>query len=220
MPLILVATPIGNPRDITLRALDALKECDFILGEEKRVLMPFLKSHGLEKKPVDFLNEHSKPRDVESYVDLCRSKTVCLVSDCGTPGFCDPGADLVSACRKGDIPITALPGASSLMTFLSLTGLRLDQFVFLGFLSADSEVRREELRKVKAEKRGVILMDTPYRLSKLLKEISELIPQRELLFAADLTKGSERIFEGTAGAVLNKIGETKAEFILLLKPIQ
>ncbi len=216
--LYLVATPIGNPKDISLRALEVLKECDFVIGEEKRELMPFLKSHGLEKKPVDFLNEHSRERDLEDYVNLCATQTVCLVSDCGTPGFCDPGADLVAACRKKGIVVKSVPGASSLMTLVSLAGLRLDRFVFLGFLPVDASERRKALEEIKKERRAIVLMDTPYRLVRLLSELNEVIPTRLAVLGGELTKENEFVYEGKIADIQKKVGETKAEFVLLLKP--
>lgn len=219
MSLFLVATPIGNPKDISLRALECLKNCDFILGEERRELMPFLKSHGLEKKPVDFLNEHSRQRDVDSYVDLCKDQFVCLVSDCGTPGFCDPGSDLVEACRKIGIEVRSVPGASSLMTLISLSGIRLESFLFLGFLPSENNERQKALQEVKKEKRALVLMDTPYRLSKLLMELRKVCPNRSAVLGMDLTKDQEKVFASTVSEIQSRVGETKAEFILLLKPL-
>jgi 16S rRNA (cytidine1402-2'-O)-methyltransferase len=219
MSLFLVATPIGNPKDISVRALESLKECDFILGEERRELMPFLKSHGLEKKPVDFLNEHSHEKDILDYVQLCREKFVCLVSDCGTPAFCDPGADLVAACRKNKIKVTSVPGASSLMTLISLAGVRLDKFLFLGFLPAETTERLKALEEIRKEKRPIVLIDTPYRLVKLLTELDKVCPDRGSFLGLNLTKDSEATFFGTISSIKNQIGETKAEFVLLLKSI-
>ncbi len=216
MSLTLIATPIGNPGDISLRALETLKECELIIGEERRELMPFLKSHGLEKKPVDFLNEHSRPADLEHFLKECREKKVGLVSDCGTPGFCDPGADLVAACRAEKISVHAVPGASSLMTLVSLAGVRLNSFLFLGFLPAESSERKKAIEEVKREKRPVILMDTPYRLAKLLQELAVAIPNRRCILGCELTKSTEAVFEGTIKVVSQQVGESKSEFVLLL----
>jgi len=222
MSLTLVATPIGHPDDLTLRAIEVLKSADLILGEERRELMPFLKRLGLEKKPVDFLNEHSKPRDLDVFVEDCRQKNVALVSDCGTPGFCDPGADLVSLCRKAEIPVTSVPGASSLMMLLSLAGVnragqKLDQFVFLGFLPLDKNKRQKAILQIKKEIRPMIVMDTPYRLTRLLDELSLVLGEREALLACDLTTQDELIYEGTLQQIQKKVGEKKAEFLLLVR---
>jgi 16S rRNA (cytidine1402-2'-O)-methyltransferase len=219
LSLYLIATPIGNPQDISQRALERLASADLILGEEKRELMPFLKRHGLEKKPVDFLNEHSRRPDVENFVEACKRGLVCLVSDCGTPAFCDPGADLVAACRAQGIEVRSVPGASSLMTLISLAGFRLNQFLFLGFLPAETSERRRALESLKRETRAVILMDTPYRLSKLLSELSEICPHRGAVLGGDLTKDGEFLWDDTVLKLRGRAGETKAEFVLLLKPL-
>src|SRR5438045_691923 len=115
MSLFVVATPIGNYADLSLHAIDVLKSCDLVIGEEKREVELLLKRAGAFPKSYELLNEHSRPADVEKLVLECAHKTVALVSDCGTPGFCDPGADLVHLCRKKGISIKALPGPSSLM---------------------------------------------------------------------------------------------------------
>ena len=122
MPLKLVATPIGDPKDITLRAIDVLKEADVVIGEERREVSKLLKSLGIEAKMLELLNEHSRDNDVTDLLELCRTKSVALVTDCGTPGFCDPGARLVAACRREGILSTPVPGASSLMCLLSVSG--------------------------------------------------------------------------------------------------
>src|SRR5688572_5468117 len=103
MALYVVATPIGNSKDITLRALEILKSAELIIGEEMKVLRQILKNAGVQAPQAETLNEHSTTKDIEFFVGECRDKTVALVSDCGTPGFCDPGADLVKACRKAGV---------------------------------------------------------------------------------------------------------------------
>src|SRR5690606_7703502 len=116
MSLNVVATPIGPLDDITLRALQCLKDADLVIGEERKVTLQRLKHWGLLPKPIRLLNEHTEPDEVEELADLCRTQNVALISDCGTPGFCDPGADLVRLCREKKIEIRALPGASSLLS--------------------------------------------------------------------------------------------------------
>src|SRR5205809_5485186 len=103
MSLFVVAIPIGNPKDITLRALEELKNADLIIGEEKRELFRFLKPLGLHEKKVELLNEHTRADDLHYLIEACATQNVCLISDCGTPGFCDPGSDLVAGCRTKGI---------------------------------------------------------------------------------------------------------------------
>ncbi len=216
MSLAIVATPIGHPGDITLRAIETLKNAEIVIGEERKEVSKLLKSLGIEKKEYFLLNEHSRDDDVKELLELCRTKTVALVSDCGTPGFCDPGARLVAACRKEKIPVTTAPGASSLMSILSLSGENLRQFVFRGFLPAEREERERAVRELAREDRPVVLMDTPYRLVRLLSELAEKFPERRALLGIDLTQATEEILEDRLSELRVKVGERKAEFILIL----
>ncbi len=136
MGLVLVATPIGNDQDISLRALEFLKQADTIILEEFKESTRFLRAQGISGKTYEQLNEHSTPEDILRLTQLCAEKEVALITDCGTPGFCDPGADLVRECRKKNISVKTMPGPSSLMAMLSLSSQRLDQFVFRGFMAA------------------------------------------------------------------------------------
>jgi 16S rRNA (cytidine1402-2'-O)-methyltransferase len=216
--LTLVATPIGNLGDLTLRAIEVLKAADLIGGEEKKETDLLRRRLGLSEKPYTLLNEHSTPQDLRELVEECRKKNVALVTDCGTPGFCDPGADLVNLCRMQSIPVTSCPGASSLMTFLSLTGRRLDTFHFEGFLPRETQERQERLKKLLKFKIPVIAMDTPYRMKKLVEEIQTIHPEKKITLGCDLTLPTEMIYIGTVTQVQNKLQHEKAEFLLLLEP--
>lgn len=218
MPLTVVATPIGNPGDITLRAIEALKNAAVVIGEERREASTLLKRLGIETPELRLLNEHSSDTDVAELLTMCREKQVALISDAGTPGFCDPGARLVAACRAHDVAVTAAPGASSLMCLLAQSGTRLDQFLFRGFLPAEREARDGAMRELARESRAVVLMDTPYRLSKLMSELADRFPGRRALLGLDLTQETERIWEDSLLALATKVSGQKAEFVLLLYP--
>jgi 16S rRNA (cytidine1402-2'-O)-methyltransferase len=215
MSLTIVSTPIGNLGDITLRALETLKACDLVIGEEHRITSTLLKKMEIGQKEIYCLNEHSKKDDLYELLDLCREKKVALISDCGTPGFADPGADLIRLCRQKGIPVTAAPGASSLMTLLSLSSQKMTQFVFLGFLPAEASERKKSMQDLKKEKRSWVLMDTPYRLKAVLQNLAELMPKEMCLLGLNLTQENEVILEGTFTEVLQKCPFEKAEFILL-----
>ncbi|MGE4132729.1 MAG: SAM-dependent methyltransferase [Bdellovibrionales bacterium] len=193
MPLFVVATPIGNSEDFSLRALRLLREADLVVGEELKVLRQTLKAAGVQARATDVLNEHSDVKDIQQLVDQCRELTVVLVSDCGTPGFCDPGADLVSACRKAGVPVHGVPGASALMTLLSVAGVRVDEFLFAGFLPAKMEVREKRLRELAGEKRALILMETPYRCEKFVADLAATFATRLCVVGLNLTSDSERL---------------------------
>lgn len=216
MALFVVATPIGNWSDLTLRAVEVLKSADLVIGEEKREVELLLKRAGAFPKPYELLNEHSKPQDLKSLVESCRKLNVALVSDCGTPAFCDPGADLVKLCRKAGVSIKALPGASSLMTLLSVAGQRLDEFYFAGFLPRETAERDSKLKQLLNLKVPFVIMDTPYRLKKLLEELSLQAPQRSLILGCDLTQDFEQIYEGSASQILKNLKTEKSEFVLIV----
>lgn len=211
-----VATPVGDPADLSLRALEILRDCDVLICESTKETSRLLRHHGITGKSYELLNEHSEAANVVRLAELCRDRSVALVSDGGTPAFCDPGADLVARCRRLGIPVKPALGASSLMGLLSLAGRRLDQFVFRGFLPAETEERRRALRELQREKRPVVLMDTPYRLKKILAEMEEHFPQRTLFLVRDLSLPGERCLEGRAAELRRICGDDKAEFMLLL----
>ncbi len=226
--LYVVATPIGNWGDITDRARQILKECDIVIGEEHRVTSTLLKKIGVgatdpatKEKPIYLLNEHSKPRDIQELCDLCAANKVALVSDCGTPGFADPGPALIKLCRARKIPVTALPGASALTTLLSLTSEPIQSFVFFGFLPRENERRTQAVHELTVEKRAWIIMETPYRYLAVLEQLAQKLPQERAILALNLTQESELVIEGSFTHIFNEISKTgieKAEFILLKYP--
>lgn len=218
MSLCLVAVPIGHPKDISQRAIDFLRNCDVIVGEEERELQKFLKTIQVDAKATELLNEHSSPQDLKKILNLVREKKVALVSDCGTPAFCDPGANLVELCYKNQIPVTTIPGASSVMAALSLSGFQLKEFLFKGFLSQKTPERAKEVKSLSKELRPIVLMDTPYRLEKLIAELSQEMPDREAFIAANTTQRDEWSFRGKIRDLNPVVKDKKAEFVLVLGP--
>ncbi len=214
--LYLVATPIGDTLEISLRALELLKNTELIICESTKETSKLLRSHGISGKRYELLNEHSTAEDVKDLAAQCAQSDAVLVSDCGTPGFCDPGADLVKLCRQKNIPVKSVLGASSLMGLLSLSGERLDQFLFRGFLPAENEARQKALIELQKERRPIVLMDTPYRLKKTLNDLAEHFPKRRALLALNLSQESEVLLEGPGEKLLNELPFEKAEFMLLI----
>jgi 16S rRNA (cytidine1402-2'-O)-methyltransferase len=145
----------------------------------------------------------------------CKGKKVALVSDCGTPGFCDPGQRLVELYRKAGLAVDTAPGASSLMGLLSLTSRRINSFVFEGFLPQEKEERQKRLRDLSRETRSIVLMDTPYRLQRVLDDLSNHFSKRTCLLAINLTQPDQLILEG-APVELKKRAPEKAEFVVLV----
>jgi 16S rRNA (cytidine1402-2'-O)-methyltransferase len=216
MPLTLIPTPIGHSDDFTLRGLAELRAADHIIVEERKESTRWLRAHGITKGQYETLNEHSTAEDLSFLTEMCRTSKVALITDCGTPGFCDPGADLVRRCRDEKIHVQALPGASSLMTLLSLSGERLDQFVFRGFLPVKTEEREPAWRELQRETRAVVLLETPYRCRKWLNEAAQFLPDRRFLLALNLTQESEFVVEALGRDLPGKVAPDKAELICLL----
>lgn len=216
--LTLVSIPIGHPDDLSDRAKKTLQEADLIIGEEKREAGPFLAKLNLREKPLEILNEHSQEDDLKFLTEQCKTKKVALITDCGTPGFCDPGSDLVKACRQNNIATSSVPGASSLMMLLSLSSVRLDEFVFRGFLPKDNEKRAKAIEEIANEKRAVVLLETPYRLKKFLEELKTAMPSRRALLAINLTQPNEMLLEDKLEMLFQQAPQDKVEFILLIYP--
>lgn len=218
MALYLVATPIGNQNDITLRGLEILKQCSVIILEEFKESTKILRQHGISGKQYQTLNEHTPASEIKDLLDLCKNQEVALITDCGTPGFCDPGADLVRLCRQNGVPVFSIPGASSLMFLLSLSSERLDQFVFRGFISAETTARAKDLQILQKEKRAIVLMDTPYRWNKIRAEIHQCFSSRKVLITLNSTQDSEQVIECLGKDILTATPEGKFEFMILIYP--
>jgi Predicted methyltransferases len=216
--LYLVATPIGDVNEISVRALDVLRSAEIIICESTKEASKLLRQHGISGKKYEILDEHSTMEDKKNLVPLCANHVVALVTDCGTPGFCDPGADLVRLCRNEKVAVKSILGASALMGLLSLSGQRLDEFLFRGFVPAETEARGRALRDLTKEKRAIILMDTPYRLKKTLNDMKEHFSDRKFLLCLNLSQEDETILEGKIDSLISGNPFDKAEFMLLIYP--
>ncbi len=214
----LVATPIGDTSEITLRALEILKSADLIICESTKEASKLLKIHGIKANGYEILNEHTEPAEIEDLALLCESKTIALVTDCGTPSFSDPGFQLVKHCRKKNISIRTALGASSLMGLISQSSQHIRTFYFRGFLPAENTERASELKKLSQFKEPIVLMDTPYRFKKMLLEISSTFPKRLILIVMNLSdEENEKVWEGSGLALQNwKPPFEKAEFMILI----
>lgn len=218
--LYLVATPIGNYDDITFRAVAVLKSADLLIYEEHREGERLMRHFGIEK-PVETLNEHNEAAGSHNILQhLKAGKNVALVSDCGTPVFSDPGQVLVQKAVALGIRVIPIPGASSLMPALTVSGFTIDQFLFYGWLSPKKERRRAELRALQQERRTIVLMDTPYRLVPLLRDLAEAFgATRRVCVALNLTMPDERVMYGTAPELHARCAaaDTKGEFVIVIE---
>lgn len=217
--LYIVATPIGNLADITMRAVDVLARCDGIACEDTRVTGKLLRHLGISK-PLWRYNDHSEARDRARLVERMRSEAVVLVSDAGTPLISDPGFRLVRDAREAGITVTSLPGACALITGLTLSGLPNDRFMFAGFLPTKDKARRDMLADVAAVRATLIFYETGPRLVKSLAAIAEIMPGREVSVARELTKMFEECRTGTPGELAEHytLHPPKGEIVLLVAP--
>ncbi len=217
--LYIVATPIGNLADITMRAVDVLARCDGIACEDTRVTGKLLRHLGISK-PLWRYNDHSEPRDRARLVERMQSEAVVLVSDAGTPLISDPGYRLVRDARGAGITVTSLPGACALITGLTLSGLPNDRFMFAGFLPTKDKARRDMLADVADVAATLVFYETGPRLVKSLAAIEEIMPGREVSVARELTKLFEECRTGTPIelAAHYTAHPPKGEIVLLVAP--
>ena len=220
--LYLVSTPIGNDEDISLRALRILREVDVIVCEEFKEGRRLLAKLEIQK-PLETLNEHNERASTRWILDrLHEGKNVAVISDTGTPVFSDPGQFLVREMIAAGLKIVPVPGANSLLSALIVSGFPIDSFLFFGWFSPKKDVRRRELQSLRGEKRTVAVMEAPYRLLPLLKDIVDVLGEkRELCVAFDLTMPTEEIKRGKARDLLNYFsGKTKVgEFVIVVKGV-
>jgi len=217
--LFIVSTPIGNYNDITLRAIDTLKEVDFIICEEFKEARRLLSHLKIEKELIS-LNEHNEEEaSAEIFSKIKEGKSAALISDCGTPLFSDPGTKLVQMCIEAKIPVVPIPGASSIMAALVGSGYSLDKFYYAGWLSPKSDVRKKELLRLKNIKEILVLMETPYRLKAIVNDLIKIFgPKTKIVVAFDLTLPTEKFYRGDASEILKiaEIENLKGEFVLII----
>jgi len=219
--LYIISTPIGNDDDITYRALKILKVVDLILFEEEKSALRFLKHYGLSSTSYELINEHNEDKISDSILELLvAGKNIALTSDAGTPVFYDPGKILVDKAIQSGIKIVPIPGVCSIVPALILSGFLVKEFLFRGFLSQKRNERKKELEKLRSEMRPVVIMDTPYRLLPLLKDLAEVFKKdRRIAVAFNLTMEDEKVFRGWAEELLNYFekAKLKGEFVIVIE---
>jgi 16S rRNA (cytidine1402-2'-O)-methyltransferase len=216
--LYIVATPIGNLGDITLRAVEALKSADVIAAEDTRHSGLLLKHLEIKKPFVSYHEHNEAARATELVERLARDENVALITDAGTPGLSDPGLRLIRECIKRELPFTIIPGASSILTALLGSGFSTDKFSFRGFLPVKSGQRERELRAATERDETAIFFESPYRLTKTLTACIDIMPERQLCVARELTKKFEEFRRGTASELLAhyQAHPPKGEIVLVI----
>ncbi|WP_234026371.1 16S rRNA (cytidine(1402)-2'-O)-methyltransferase [Qipengyuania thermophila] len=217
--LYIVATPIGNLRDITLRAVDVLSHCELVACEDTRVTGRLLQHLGVSR-PLQRLDDHAGEAVLDTVLNRARTGAVALVSDAGTPLISDPGFRLVREARRRGLPVFAVPGPAAAMAALSIAGLPTDRFLFAGFLPAKEAARAEVLRELQSVRATVVFYETAPRLLRSLSQLAELWPDRACAVCRELTKLHEECRTGSAAELLAHFAEhpPRGEIVLLAGP--
>ena len=215
--LYIVATPIGNLEDITLRAIRILKEVDLIAAEDTRHTLKLL-NHLEISKPLISYHRHNEEERKENLIDkLKEGKNIAIVSDAGTPGICDPGEVIIKECIEEGTNIVPIPGACAMINALIASGISTKEFTFIGFLPLNKKTRKQKLEEIKNSDKTIILYEAPHKLNTTLKELSSILTNdRQVVLAREITKIHEEYIRGNIEEILNK-DNLKGEMVLIIE---
>ena len=218
--LYLVATPIGNLEDITLRALRVLRECDAVAAEDTRHSGQLLKHFGISKPLLSYFQFNEAKRSEEIIERLRRGEKIAIVTDAGSPGISDPGERVVRATIAAGLRVEPVPGACALIAGFTASGLPTDEFHFVGFLPHKSGQRKNKLGSLKTVPGVLIFYESPFRIEKLLGELNEVFPERDVVLAREITKKFEEFLRGKPAALLEVATKRrlKGEFVVMVAP--
>jgi len=214
--LYLVATPIGNLEDVTLRALRILREVALIAAEDTRTTRKLLAHHGIKAQLTSY-HEHNKAQKIPHILSALQQGDVALVSEAGMPAVSDPGVDLVAAAVAADIAVVAVPGPSAVVTALAVSGLPTRRFTFAGFLPRRRGERRRLLSSLAGQPHTIVALESPHRLLISLADLLEVLGDRRIAVCRELTKLHEEVFRGRVGEALAHFGEPRGEFTLVIE---
>ena len=218
--LYLVATPIGNLEDITLRAIKILKEVDLIAAEDTRHTLKLL-NHLEISKPMISCYRHNE--DVKSNLiieKLKQGNNIAIVSDAGTPGISDPGEEVVKCAINENIEIIPIPGACAAINALIASGIDTKEFVFLGFLPLNKKLRKIKLEEIKNSKKTIILYEAPHKILNTIKDLKEILEDRQVVFAKEITKIHEEYIRGNINEIEEKLKNPKGEFVIIIEGLK
>ncbi len=217
--LSIVPTPIGNLKDVTLRALEVLREADFIIAENPLHSGKLLKHFDIPKKEFIQFADHNEQKVLPTLLEKLKTSNGALVTDAGTPGISDPGFRLVRACTEAHIPVDSLPGASAVITALAGSGLPTDRFLFVGFLPKTEPKLLQTLEQAKITESTLVIYESPQRITKTVQSITKQYPTARVAIARELTKLHEEFLHGTSTEVLEQLSKKtsiKGEIVLLV----
>ena len=214
--LYVIATPIGNLEDISMRALRLLREVKLIAAEDTRTTRHLLGAHDI-KTPLTSYHEHSKRAKLDYLLDFLEREDLALVSEAGMPGLSDPGYDLIVAAIEHGVSVVPIPGASAVITALAVSGLPTDQFLYVGFLPRRKGQRQRILSSLLEELRTIVAFETPHRLNEALLDIEEILGNRRISVCRELTKVHEEIFRGRVSQAREHFVKPRGEFTLVVE---
>lgn len=215
--LYIVATPIGNLEDITLRALNILREVDLIAAEDTRQTLKLL-NHFEITKPLISYHRHNEEIKSDVLIEkIKKGENIALVSDAGTPGICDPGESVIKKAIEENIEVIPIPGACAMINALIASGIETKEFCFLGFLPLNKKLRKEKLEEIKKANKTTIIYEAPHKMKATLEDLKEVIENRKVVLARELTKIHEQFIRGNIEELLNKIDDLKGEMILIIE---
>ncbi len=215
--LYLVATPIGNLEDITLRAINVLKNVDLIAAEDTRHTLKLL-NHLEISKPMISCHRHNENEKSNKIIEkLKEGKNIAIVSDAGTPGISDPGEEVVKEAIKENIQIIPIPGACAAINALIVSGIDTNEFYFLGFLPLNKKLRKEKLNEIKNINKTIILYEAPHKILNTINDLENILENRQVVFAREITKIHEEFIRGTIKEIKEKIENPKGEFVIIIE---
>ena len=215
--LYIVATPIGNLEDITLRALRILKEVDLIAAEDTRQTLKLL-NHFEIKKPLISYHRHNEEIKSEILIEkLKNGENIALVSDAGTPGICDPGEEVIKKAIEEEIEVIPIPGACAMINALITSGLKTKEFNFLGFLPLNKKLRKNKIEEIKQSEKTIIIYEAPHKMKNTLEDLKEILENRKIVLARELTKIHEEFIRKNIDDLLSEIDNLKGEMILIIE---
>ena len=215
--LYIVATPIGNLEDITYRAINILNSVDLIAAEDTRHTLKLLNKYQISKHLISYHRHNEDVKSNSLINDLKQGKNIALVSDAGTPGICDPGEVIIKKCLEENIQVIPIPGACAFVNALICSGLSTESFSFIGFLPLNKKNRKEKIDLIKNSKNTVILYEAPHKLQATLNDLSEVVKDRKIVIARELTKIHEEFIRGNIDEIIEKTQDIKGEMIILIE---
>jgi len=217
--LYIVSTPIGNLDDITFRAIETLKKVDYIACEDTEHSLKLLNHYGIKKPLISYWSQKEKVRAEELIQKIKAGHSVAVITDAGTPGISDPGAIVIKKAIQENIDIIPVPGPSALIAALSVSGLPSDEFTFVGFLPVKQSQRKRKLLELSSEKRTIIFYEAPHRILQTLYDMLEVLGDRYITVARELTKIYEEVLRGKLSEVIEKLEQSKiaGEYVIVVE---